>query len=485
MALSENALTYDSKGNIKTISVDGALKATYHYDDLNQLIRENNKWQNKTIAYTYDNGGNILSVKEYAYTEGSLASLAANATNTYTYGDSNWKDKLTAFNGNTISYDAIGNPINYYNGYTFTLQNGRQLAGISGDNLTTSYKYDADGIRTSKTVNGVTTTYTLEGSNIVKETDGTNTLWYYYDASDSLIGFEYNGTPYFYVKNIQGDIIAITDATGTQVVTYLYDSWGKVLDIDGTLKNTIGEINPFRYRGYYYDTETGLYYLNSRYYDPNTKRFINADEGNTDSICGNNLFAYGDNNIINRADFDGRDAYILVNENLMGFLGHIGLLVEDEDGNWWHFYWGAGSGFEIAITSMTFFPVSAKTWCKSYTGELTVGAINNAGDYTNYTDMLYLDGDFSSCIDLMNNAAEKYGVYNVYFNNCSQVSLNILSKANTEHKVILATASAQPVPNISYKMVKNHSKNQKSSRNSSGYSPGHHVSLSKPEMFLR
>ena len=100
------------------------------------------------------------------------------------------------------------------------------------------------------------------------------------------IGFRYNGGIYIFTKNLQGDIISVVNAfSGETAASYVYDSWGKVISATGTL----ADINPIRYRGYYYDTETGLYYLQSRYYDPETGRFINADDvigqiGNAHSI---------------------------------------------------------------------------------------------------------------------------------------------------------------------------------------------------------
>ena len=101
-------------------------------------------------------------------------------------------------------------------------------------------------------------------------------LYYYYDET-GVAGFELNGTVYYYLKNIQGDVINILNSSGQVVVTYSYDAWGKVLSVTGSLASTVGQINPFRYRGYYYDTETGFYYLQSRYYDPVVGRFLNAD----------------------------------------------------------------------------------------------------------------------------------------------------------------------------------------------------------------
>ena len=123
------------------------------------------------------------------------------------------------------------------------------------------------------------------------------------------MGLKWNGTEYWYVKNLQGDIIGILDSDGTKVVNYVYDAWGQV-SLGGTPWNwvALGELNPFRYRGYYYDTESGLYYLNSRYYDPEIGRYINADGyiSTGQGIISNNMFSYCGNNPIMRADPSGR-----------------------------------------------------------------------------------------------------------------------------------------------------------------------------------
>ena len=171
-----------------------------------------------------------------------------------------------------------------------------------------TYTYNSDGIRTQKTVGTVTTDYTLEGDKVVYETNGTDAFWYYYDESGAPVRFEYNGTTYYYVKNLQGDIIAILNASGEQVVEYKYDAWGNV-SIDEAPLETIGIKNPYRYRGYRYDNETGLYYLQSRYYDPKIGRFINADSWEylcaTSTTLSCNLFTYCENNPVNMVDPDG------------------------------------------------------------------------------------------------------------------------------------------------------------------------------------
>ena len=466
----ENAMNfeyaYDNRGNIISEKRNG-LTTTYAYDALGQLIRVDDPHENATWVYSYDRGGNILSKAKYAYTTGALGTAVE--TIPYTYGDANWKDKLTAYNGVPITYDAIGNPLNdgtrtytwsagrqlrhisiltgeahgfranngvhegsntllrivydeassklkvkllrdgreitdkcaasafvwtkngaaagtgreiavtetEVNGdaqfgcaytetqgvygtvsvdnnlvashdpaatdacHVFTLENGMlkveapDNAGSSADyelndgalsinpgftgtiaaayEFTTTptreieFKYDHNGLRTQKKVveNGITTTYdyTLHGKLITHmtkrnvEADNSETiqnLHFFYDAQSKPAFVEYNGTMYRYVHNLQGDIVGIIDNSGNLVVEYKYDAWGKPLSITGTLKTTLGEYNPFRYRGYVWDEETRLYYLRSRYYNPTISRFICEDTCviSAQKVGGINMFAY-------------------------------------------------------------------------------------------------------------------------------------------------------------------------------------------------
>ena len=132
---------------------------------------------------------------------------------------------------------------------------------------TISYMYDANGIRTSKMVNGVKVSFYYDGNGqLIRSDDGTTRIDYLYDQSGAPFGLKYNSSLYYYIKNVQGDIIGILDQSGSKVVDYVYDSWGKLISVSGSAKDTVGVYNALRYRGYYYDTETGLYYLNSRYY---------------------------------------------------------------------------------------------------------------------------------------------------------------------------------------------------------------------------
>ena len=281
----------------------------YTYDDLGQLIREDNRAHGATYTWTYDNAGNILNRKTYAYTIDALGTVQN--TVIYGYDTGNWGDLLISFNGQSIAYDGIGNP-GTWNGNALTWQ-GRRLMSYGSN----TYTYNADGIRTSKTVNGVKHIYHLSGTQILSEewTEGSvqHILIYVYDASGQPIGMSHyeNGAQrgtYVFVKNIQGDITAVYDANGTCLVTYTYDAWGNVtVSYSNGGASTAARYNPFRYRGYYYDNETGFYYLNSRYYDPNVGRFLNADiyiNANGDLI-GFNMFAYCGNNPVMQYDDDG------------------------------------------------------------------------------------------------------------------------------------------------------------------------------------
>lgn len=299
-AVTTYTYAYDDQGNITSIS-DGTWAMTYEYDEHNQLVRENNPYTDETWVYSYDDGGNIKSVKEYYHTTGELKTLLD--TVTYTYGDSNgWKDLLTKYNGRALSYDGIGN-LTSDGTWTYTWEHGRQLAGMSKSGTNITYAYNADGMRVAKTVNGTTYSYHYVGDTLTGLTCGDDELYFIYDAIGPAAVI-FNGTRYYYVRNAQGDITAIVTSSGTQVARYSYNAWGKT---SGGGSGTVAALNPFRYRGYVYDTETGLYYLQSRYYNPAWGRFINADaQINTSlGLLGFNLYAYCLNNPTNKKDFQG------------------------------------------------------------------------------------------------------------------------------------------------------------------------------------
>ena len=284
--------TYDENGNITRIQ-NGSETQDFTYDALGQLI-----------AYT-DAGGNAYA---YTYQNGNLLTATKNSESyhTYAYADTGWSDLLTAFDGGAITYDNIGNPLTYHDGKTFTWTAGRRLSGVTDGESSYTYAYDGDGNRISKTVNGVTTEFVYVDGKLLGLKKGQDKLQFLYDETDTAYGFIHNGTPYYYDKNLQGDIIGIYDRNGSRVATYTYDVWGLPEFISD---NALATLNPLRYRGYFYDDETGFYLTGTRYYDPEIGRFINADGEISDvggNILGYNLFAYCFNNPVNMDDPTGQ-----------------------------------------------------------------------------------------------------------------------------------------------------------------------------------
>ena len=233
---------------------------------------------------------------------------------------------LTNFNGQTITYDEIGNPLQYRDGMSFTWAKGRQLQGITKDGLNASYTYDENGLRISKTVNGVTTKiFRTNGQPVGMNSSDGKDVTFILDGDGKVYGVHYDhysfdqlsSATYYFAFNAQGDVIGIYDFGGRLMATYDYDEWGNctvnVLAADSNghaidSPDHVAQVNPFRYRGYFYDAETGFYYVSSRYYDPEIGRWINADNqiaGVGGEVLGYNMFAYCMNNPVNMSDPTG------------------------------------------------------------------------------------------------------------------------------------------------------------------------------------
>ncbi len=308
---------YDNVGNITKIT-SGTKVITYQYDELNELIRENNGVLRTTVLYTYDAGGNMTSRKTYAYTEGTPQTLQKNET--LSYRTDGWKDQLVSWNGYRYVYDAGGNPT-LLRGVPLTWGEGRRLKRVSLSWGTVDFAYDSDGKRVRKTSGGNTTTYYYNGnvlSGLVRKaskdagTTGTGTtVQFVYDTQGKPFMLRMNGkTDYFYLYNGLGDVTGLVDSSNQVVVRYQYNSWGKVTSTQDTSGVSLATLNPFRYRKYVYDPETGLYCLGSRYYDPEVGRFVNADDTDVifakpQELGSKNLYAYCDNNPVAREDYAG------------------------------------------------------------------------------------------------------------------------------------------------------------------------------------
>ena len=282
---------YDAAEKITRVEDKEGRICEYEYDALSQLVSET--VGDVKTRYVYDSCGNILE-KGVCKSDGEIDDSKKTV---FTYGDPVWKDLLTGVNGQTITYDAGGNPISYL-GHTLQWEKGRQLAKF--DNNT--YVYNANGIRKSKTVGGIRHDFTLEGAKILSESWSGGKIVPVYDNEDQVCGIICNGTAYYFIKNLQGDVVSITDDKGTVVAGYTYDAWG-VPKVDFDCTDTgIATVNPYRYRSYYYDSEIGMYYLQSRYYDPRICRFINADDAKYAAAQGHNLFQYCKNDVVNHRD---------------------------------------------------------------------------------------------------------------------------------------------------------------------------------------
>ena len=310
---------YDASGNISEITQNGHIAAKYVYDALGRLIREDNRAFGKTETYTYDKNGNILEKRTYTFPLlGDLEGQEYEGKK-YTYDG----DRLMKYGNETFAYDGVGNPTTY-RGKSVSWINGRTMTAYDG----ISFTYDGRGGRTKK---GNTEFTYSSGGKLLKQSDG---LEFIYDAS-GVAGVIYNNATYLYRKDVQGNITALLDKDGKVVVEYKYDAWGNHAIVDASGNNVtsgIGVLNPFRYRGYLYDEETDLYYLQTRYYDPETGRFISQDNVSyldPDSINGLNLYAYCANNPVMATDPTGTFvlsffiACVLIGAAVGGALGGI------------------------------------------------------------------------------------------------------------------------------------------------------------------
>lgn len=374
--------SYDDNGNITEIKKNNIVQQSYVYDANSQLIRENNLDLNKTIVYTYDNGGNIVSKKEYAYTIGAPTTLTD--TINYSY-DSTWKDKLTSYDGQGITYDAIGNPTNYM-GATMTWF-ARQMQSYSKGNTNITYKYDSDGLRTQKVVNGVEHNYYYVGDQLRYERYGDSyEIYYNYDVDgrpcraykkDLIAGKNYS---YYLITNTRGDVIETRDGDGNVNAKFVYDSWGKLISVTDGSGNALSMDSfayqiSLKYRGYVYDSETGFYYLQSRYYDPETGRFLNADDvnyhGMSGSVLSYNAFAYCENNAVNDSDPSGTSKYKItavgvqfeMSACFVSFGGAVGVeaIVNLSNGKiYLYTYYDAGAGSGYTNKAFKYFKASFK-----------------------------------------------------------------------------------------------------------------------------
>ena len=485
---------YNDTGNVENVYENGKKVAVYTYDELNQLVWYADTRTGRYIRIVYDNYGNIQKMESYSLGT-NWAPVKLLETRTYSYDDTNWKDKLTEFDGDSITYDKNGNPLTYRDDMIFEWENGRILKNINTSDKAIQMSYDSNGMRTQKTVDGVKTNYYYDSSNnLFALTQGNDTLFFYYDNSGEVMSVSCNGTMYYYIKDLQGDITEIVDKDGKAVAEYAYDAWGNMLtENNGTL--AVGKLNPFRYRSYVYDEETGLYYLQSRYYDTLTGRFLNADvycDTESGTPLSTNMFAYCENNAINKSDDEGKDAWWIQSPNSANGSGHTSLLLQEKSGYWWYFYWGPSSIqlLFLGTTSLKNINKNVRNQVNYYNNDKKRPVMIRKLDYSeNYTQAIQLKGHFEDSIKQIkkfindNKYAFKYSVrycalykfrytkkykgkdrpysyilsrnlyYNLLTNNCMQASVyylkyGSLNKNNVEFKLQLGHVGVIPNNNI-------------------------------------
>lgn len=358
--------TYDDSGNITLVeNASGTDLYKYTYDVQQQITAEYNFVLGTATTYTYDDFGNILTKTPYTeVTSEDLTTATIGETKSYTY-DTTWTDKLTSFGGESIVYDEIGNPTTY-RGATLTWD-GRQLMAYSKDGTNISYQYDADGLRTKQLIydgegrisveinylwdNGQIVGYTSTLYDYSAETGTTSKSFdvkVHYDEASEPYAVTLDGETYYYIRNAVGDVKGLINADTGEYVYALHTSAYGVLEfaepdlsfntssiipdqmeaILNTMVKAILQIclclpSANTYKGYSFDVFTGLYYLQSRYYDPEVGRFINADDvdylGASGKPISYNLFAYCENNPVNNSDPSGYGPFSAIIGAILGF----------------------------------------------------------------------------------------------------------------------------------------------------------------------
>lgn len=293
--LADRAYTTDKLGRVTGITDNKFGNHSYEYDCRGFLVKDGN------TAYEYDANGNVTKIG-----------------NTVLEYDSVVKDKLVKVGGKVVAYDA-NNPLvpTSYDGNIYTFE-GRRLVRIQNENKSIAFEYNDQGLRIKKTVTesgtSTVTTYFYDDNKLVAEISPTHRLDFLYDENNKLYGFVLDKTtPYYYVRDVLENILGIIDKNGNFVVQYAYNAWGKIQSITGTLATTVGEHNPFRYKGYHFDSDTGMYYCHTRYYVPDWCRWLCADGVgwlDPSSLFEQNLYCYCNNNPVCCIDPSGRFGFL-------------------------------------------------------------------------------------------------------------------------------------------------------------------------------
>lgn len=370
----------DALGNITKITDSTFGSHTYEYDSRGFLIKADDE------TYSYDKNGNIVKKGDY----------------TLTY-DSSIKDRLVSFNGTKIEYDS-SNPLNprKYGSNTYQFEGRRLVRWLYGGGYY-DYVYNDQCLRIKKTdYRGITWNYIYDGNKLIREKSINNTLDFLYDEYDNLYGFIKDNTEkYLYIRDQLQNIIGITDINGKIVVKYSYDAWGAIKSIIDTSSSGIGKLNPFRFKGYYYDNESSMYYCKTRYYVPQWGRWLSPDSIeylNPESINKLNLYTYANNNPVIYYDPDGHMALLcaLLILGAIGMVANVGSqaltdLAYRNEFKWENYLVAAGAGFLggmcYAIPGVGSIVSAAVT-----SGLTTAGQMIVSGEYYDGWDYLIMAG---------------------------------------------------------------------------------------------
>jgi len=334
---------YDSNGNITTVSdnkTSGTVNDTrYAYDALNRLTDWYNPLTDTTTSYSYDKVGNLLEVKEG---QTIIKSFTYNPANQISSAD--------------FSYDDNGNMTGDTDKrYVYDAENRlQQVVSKATSQTIASYEYDFMGRRTSSTdASGSTTYFHYDGWNVMAESDssGTVTVNYYYDISGQIQAMKKAGRTYYYQFNAHGDVVSLTDSSGSVVNNYTYDPWGNHLTTSETVSN------PFRYAGYRWDEDTGLYYLRARYYGPGIGRFLNKDKniGDIKIPISQNNYLYCDDNPVSMIDVAGYEPqHVGVRRARDNAEGHMqeALLMDNQVFGFSRYWWARAMRFGINYSGL-------------------------------------------------------------------------------------------------------------------------------------
>ncbi len=293
---------FNNLGYITNISDNKNILKDYKYDDLGKLIYSFDSNNNHLTKYEYDNAGNLLKENK----DGEVTY--------YKYENKENLNQLTNINDDLLTYDEFGNLISYSN-KTFEWDAGSILKQTIVNNSIVNYQYGVDKMRTSKTVNNNTTYYDYFNGYLMSSNNGKGTVKYFYDDENSVLGFHFDDSIYLYVKDPIGVIRGIVDENLDPVVLYEYDDRGVPI-IKYCKSNDVLEANLILYKDYVFDYETDLYYIGTRYYSPNIRRFISQDDFEKTSKAGSNdynfnLYSYCNNNPIMFHDKLGYEAITL------------------------------------------------------------------------------------------------------------------------------------------------------------------------------